>query len=72
MPRIFETFKFDDFESRISVERVENGLKFMRYLLLEILRSFRKSRLIVQIWFLSVTFGPIKNCSDFERSKNFD
>ena len=21
--------------------------------------------LIVQIWFLSVTFGPIKNCSDF-------
>ena len=27
--------------------------------------SFRKSSLIVQICFLSLTFGPIKNCSDF-------
>ena len=28
--QILEIFKFDDFESRISVERVENGLKVMR------------------------------------------
>ena len=25
----------------------------------------RNTSLIVQIWYLSVTFGPIKNCSDF-------
>ena len=59
--KIHEILKIGNFESRFSVEELENGLKVIKYFWNEIILSFQKSSWIVKIRSLSAITWSIKN-----------
>ena len=66
--KIHEILRIGDFESRFSVEKLENGLKVTKYLWNKIILSFQKSSSIFKILSLSAITWSIKNGPNFVRN----